>query len=736
MSDESRRIGLAIIGCGRWGPNHLRAFSQLPDALVRHVIDPNPESFGNLPNVYPHVEFGAQMDDALSDDRVDAVVIATPPASHAELIHDALSAGKHVLVEKPICTCSREARELADMAQRQGRVLMVGHVFLFHSVFERIIRYVDDSEIGRLQYVHALRTNLGPIRGDVNVLYDLASHDVSTAIRLFDEMPESVSAQGCALLGNPREDVTSLTLNFSGGRSAFIHVSWLDPCKVRRMTVVGDRKMIVWDDTNPIESLRLYDKGVEESPQYQSFGEFHLRLREADVHVPRITQQEPLLRQASAFLDVMRGTGPNLSDGWFGAGVLSILEAAMISQQDRGRCVDVELTGSPAEVIALRDADTMPSPAPIPLVDLKTLHATLREEIRVAVNRVIESGQFILGPDLEQFEDEFAQYCGARHCIGVGSGLDALRLILECYGIGAGDEVITVGNTFIATALAISKAGATPVLIDHDPKTYTIDPRHIAEAITPRTRAIIPVHLYGHPAEMNSILELARAAEIAVIEDAAQAHGAEYGGRRCGSLADAAAFSFYPGKNLGACGDGGAVTTDDDVLAQRLRAMRNYGATQKHLHDLPGCNSRLDNLQAAILRVKLNRLDEWNAERRRIAELYTRELAGTAVVLPTTKSGCLHAHHLYVVRTNHRDEVMHDLTAQGIQAGIHYPTPIHRQPVYQKLSIRTHNLNHTERFANQLLSLPIFPGMTEAQTHRVVRCLKQSIEKLSPSMVA
>ena len=371
----------------------------------------------------------------------------------------------------------------------------------------------------------------------------------------------------------------------------------------------------------------------------------------------------------------------------------------------------------------------------VPLVDLRLQHEELHDEIHEAFGRVMDRGDFVLGTEVEAFEEEFADYCEVKHCITVGSGLDALTLAMRGLGIGSDDEVITQGNTFIATALAIKHAGATPVLVDHDPETYALDPRKISAAITARTKAIIPVHLYGHPADMDAIHAIASEHDLIVLEDAAQAHGARYKGKRCGSMGNAAGFSFYPGKNLGAMGDGGAIVTNDDSLAQWCRAARNYGSTVKYRHAVRGYNSRLDTIQAAILRIKLRHLDEWNERRRWLAAQYGKLLARVDVVLPVERDDIEHAYHLFVIRCAQRDRVLSELNDQGIGAGIHYPTPIHRQVAFAQGCMVPRALQNTEAFADQLLSLPMCPFLSldgvEEAAHQLARAVE--IHAMSPS---
>jgi dTDP-4-amino-4,6-dideoxygalactose transaminase len=333
----------------------------------------------------------------------------------------------------------------------------------------------------------------------------------------------------------------------------------------------------------------------------------------------------------------------------------------------------------------------------------------------------MDSGWFILGPEVDAFESEFARYCGVKHCIGIGNGLDALHLLLRAYGIGAGDEVLVPSNTFIATWLAVSRCGALPVPVEPRAATHNIDPDELLAAITPRTRAIIPVHLYGQPADMDAINKIAQSHGLVVIEDAAQAHGATYRQKRVGGLGHAAATSFYPAKNLGALGDAGAVLTNDAAIADKVRLLHNYGSPAKYRHELQGYNSRLDEMQAAFLRVKLARLDDWNARRRVLAHSYTTQLAGLDVTLPAIMEGAEPVWHLYVVRSRDRDALCAHLERCEISTLIHYPIPPHRQACYTEFSSR--KLPIAEALANEVVSLPLSPSMTEQEISRVVSAI-------------
>lgn len=363
----------------------------------------------------------------------------------------------------------------------------------------------------------------------------------------------------------------------------------------------------------------------------------------------------------------------------------------------------------------------------IPLVNLQRMHDELAADIRAAIDAVVARGDYILGADVKAFEEEFAAYCGAKYCVGIGSGLDALYLAMKGLGIGPGDEVITAANTFIATALAIHQTGATPVLVDHHPHTYNLDPTRLTSAITRRTRAIIPVHLYGQPAEMDTIQAIANEHGLMVIEDAAQAHGARYKGRRCGTMGRAGCFSFYPGKNLGALGDGGAVVTNDECLAAWIRDARHYGSRVKYVHAIAGQNTKLDTIQAAVLRVKLRHLDAWNERRRQRAAQYMDLLESLPVDLPLSGKHVEHVYHLFVIRTRQRDELLSQLQSRGIGAGLHYPIPIHQQEALRSRCIVPQPLRNTERFCGQLLSLPMCPYLTPQETHTIVGELREAL---------
>lgn len=365
----------------------------------------------------------------------------------------------------------------------------------------------------------------------------------------------------------------------------------------------------------------------------------------------------------------------------------------------------------------------MENPMPIPVFDLTRQYATLEAEIQAALHQTLARGRYILGEEVAAFEQEFSAACGAAHAIGVGSGTDALLLALRACDIGPGAEVITVAHTAVATVAAIELAGARPVLVDIDPRRYTLDPALVEAAITPRTRAIIPVHLYGCPADLAPILEIAARRGLRVIEDCAQAHGARYRERPVGSWGDIAAFSFYPTKNLGAYGDGGAVVTRDAALAAQVRLLREYGWAERYISQRKGLNSRLDEVQAALLRVKLRHLADWNLQRRAFAAQYTAALTGSGLQLPFEPEDCYHVYHLYVVRAVRRAALSAHLQSRGIGSAIHYPAPVHLQPAYRDLGYPPGALPATEAAAATVLSLPLYPELRADEAQTVIDAL-------------
>ena len=370
----------------------------------------------------------------------------------------------------------------------------------------------------------------------------------------------------------------------------------------------------------------------------------------------------------------------------------------------------------------------------VPFLDLNAHHAPLMGEFEAAIRNVITSGAFAGGPYVAGFEEDFAAYCQCEHAIGVGSGTEALWLALLALGVGPGDEVITVPSTFMATAEAITYCGARPVFVDVDERTCTMDPALLEAAITKKTKAIIPVHLLGQTADMDPIIAIARKHGLAVIEDSCQAHGADYKGRRAGSLADAGCFSFYPGKNLGAFGEAGAVVTNNEELATKMRILRDHGQVRKYHHSMVGWNCRMDGIQGAVLRIKLRHLERANEARRAHAAAYNELLANIPeITLPTEAPFARHVYHVYAIRTADRDELMKSLGAAGIGCGIHYPVPVHLQEAYQSLGYSTGSFPVAERMALEFVSLPMYPELTRSQIEEVAQCVKESVSAAVPA---
>jgi dTDP-4-amino-4,6-dideoxygalactose transaminase len=348
----------------------------------------------------------------------------------------------------------------------------------------------------------------------------------------------------------------------------------------------------------------------------------------------------------------------------------------------------------------------------VPFVDLKALHRPIEGELSEAIARVLRNVSFVQGPEVKAFEEAFARYLGVEHCVAVNSGTAALHLTLLALGIGPGDEVITVSHTFIATSEAISAVGARPVFVDVDPVSYTMDPTLVEAAITDRTKAILPVHLYGNLADMDSLMAIARRHNLMVVEDACQAHGALYKGRMAGTIGVAGCYSFYPGKNLGACGEGGAMVTNDEALAKKIRMWREHGSVKKYEHQFPGFNFRMEGIQGAVLATKLKYLDGWNDHRRAVAKRYQARLAGQSVVLPVEAADSRHIYHLYVVQAEDRESLRDHLSQRGIETGLHYPIPLHLQEAYASLGYQKGDFPVTEQVTERIVSLPMYPGMS------------------------
>jgi len=516
------------------------------------------------------------------------------------------------------------------------------------------------------------------------------------------------------------EDVVFVTMGYEGTNLVSqIHAGWANPKKVRELTLVGTGMRVVFDDMDTNAHVKCFKTPVQGpghalATEVSTDGSYQAFLSDGmtvgDTYFPAVKHSEPLKDQVHDFLRCAREGRQPTSDARFGADVVRVLEAIQESVNCKGTRVNV------ASHDSLKAGVNN-----IPLVDLKANYKRIKGEVTEAMMDVIENTAFVLGPQVKKFEDNFANWCGTKHCIGVNSGTDALYLALKFLDIGPGDEVITQANTFIATVLAISNLGATPVLVDHD-EFFMIDCSKIEAAITPKTKCIMPVHLYGHCADMDAVNAIAKKHNLKVVEDASQGHGALYKGKRAGSMSDAGCFSFYPGKNLGAYGDGGGLVTNNEELATRIQWWRSWGAKKKYHHELKGGNSRLDTIQAVVLDTKLKYMDDWNGQRRKTAAMYDAKLKGIGdLVMPKTPPDTVPVWHLYVVRTEKRDALLKFLNDNGVGAGIHYPIPIHELGAYkEEMKIYDGKLPATSSNAHKILSLPCFPEITEAQVDVVV----------------
>jgi len=735
---------VAVVGLGYFGVHYVRISMEAADADLVAVCDVVQANVDKFTNKHPQLKGYTDLDEMLKHDGLEAVIMITQASLHYRLAKKVLLAKKHLLIEKPFTTDAKQSVELTELAKDSGVTLLVGHTFLYNAAIQKTKEIYESNPFGELLYMYATRTNLGPFRKDVNAAWDLAPHDISIFQYLTGKVPSWVTAVGAKPLSTANgdlspssskrnteeamEDVVFVTMGYEDTNVVSqIHVSWANPKKVRELTLVGTGMRVVFDDMDAAAHIKVFKTPVdtgkplatesEHDGSYQGFLGAGLCL--GDTYHPAVRHSEPLKDQVVDFLRCAKEGKQPTSDARFGSDVVRVLEAIQESVKMKGTRVNVPSHDS------LKAGITN-----IPLVDLKANYKRIKAEVVPAMLDVVENTQFVLGPQVKRFEENFAEWCGVKHCIGVNSGTDALFLALKFLDIGPGDEVITQANTFIASVLAISNVGATPVLVDHD-DFFMMDVSKIEAKITSKTKAIMPVHLYGHMADMDAVLALAKKHNLKVVEDASQAHGARYKGKRAGSMGDCGCYSFYPGKNLGAYGDGGALCTNDEQLATRIQWWRSWGAMKKYHHELKGGNSRLDTIQAVVLDCKLKYMDEWNGCRAQRAAYYSKLLEGVGdLVLPQTPPDTVPVWHLYVVRTAKRDELLKFLNDGGIGAGIHYPIPIHELGAYkEEMAGYTGQLPATSSNAVKLLSLPMFPELTEAQCDIVVDKVKAFFAK-------
>ncbi len=904
---KSLPVDVAVIGAGYWGKNHVRNFAQL--GVLSHICEADQRTAAKFAIEYPDITCGKTFDQILETESINAVVIATPAVTHFELASKALRAGKDVLVEKPMALTVRDGEELLNISEKTGRILMVGHILLYHPAVVELKRILDTGELGKIQYIQSNRLSMGKVRSEENILWSFAPHDVSTILYLLGETPEKIYATGYCHLQHDVEDVTISVLDFPSGVGAHIYVSWMNPFKEQRLVIMGDKKMAVFEDSRPDKRLRIFNnsfewicrrpspvKGTETVIDFEESEPLANECRHfvecvATQRRPRSDGREGLevlrvlhdcyasmKKQAShredpkkaspetkflghetAIIDdgaeigagtsiwhfshIMRDAriGENCRIGqncFVGQGVrignnckiqnnVSIYEGIVIEDHvfcgpsmvftnvynprceiprmnelrntlvKQGATIGANATircgavlgkysfigagavvlndvpnyalmaGNPASRVGwmcrcgvrlhtepdsqdqfycsscnskyhLEGEDMIvpnqnrQSIKAVPLLDLKRQYLSIKAELDNAISDVVASQRFIGGPQVDALEEEARTYCGVKHAIGVSSGTDALLLSLMSLGIGPGDEVITTPFTFFATVGSILRLGAKPVFADIDPLTFNLDPKKVSPLLTDKTRAIIPVHLFGQCTDMDPLLEMTRNRGIAVIEDAAQAIGSQYKGKMAGALGTLGCFSFFPSKNLGAFGDGGMVITNDDKLADKIKILKNQGAKPKYYHILLGGNFRLDAIQAAVLRVKLKCLDQWSEKRRYNADYYTKkfsELGLTGVdVVPPRIVFEKHVFNQFVIRADRRDSLREFLTSRGIGTEIYYPYPMHLQACLKKVKHQLGDFPETERACDSVLALPIYPELEEAQMDFVISHINEFYE--------
>jgi perosamine synthetase len=745
-------VGVGVIGFGYWGPNLARVFHDCEGAQLVALCDRDADRLRLARRRFPSAEGYQNALEMLQCRAIDLVVIATPLASHFDLARQALDCGKHVLVEKPFTRSPDEARELIDLAERRGVLLAVDHTFVFTPAVEKIKTLIDADQVGRIHYVDSVRINLGLIQDEVNVVWDLVPHDLSILDFLLGRMPERVVATGACHTPGGQVDVAYINLDYGGGLIANVHVNWLSPVKVRRMILGGDRRMIIFDDLSPNEKVRVYDSGTQPGPMpngrdgQDGQDRFTRRIdyRVGDIWTPHLPPKEALAVEAEHLVAAIERGVSLRADGRAGLRVVQILEACDRSLHADGERVlllsnrkDTQVKArlfSAPEGRRLVVRGTSPrNAAAVSPVSIPLSKPALGALELAAVKWVLRSGWVAQGPAVAQFENAVAEYVGGRHAIAVSSATAGLHLCLHVLGIGTGDEVIVPTFTFIATANAVRHCGATPVFADVDLDTFNLDPASVAQAITPRTKAILPVHQFGLPADLGRLHELAKRHGSALVEDAACALGSEYRGRRIGGDSKLACFSFHARKVI-TTGEGGMIVTDDPELAEQLRRLRHHGMSrsdwQRHQieepdresYELVGFNYRMSDISAAIGLAQMKRIDELIRARRRLADAYDADFHGHPFIAAAKAHfNCRTNAQSYAIWLREgspldRNTLLAHLRRRGIRAK-HGPCCIHREPCYA--SARK-SLERSEWLSERMVLLPLFPQMTSADQRTVI----------------
>jgi dTDP-4-amino-4,6-dideoxygalactose transaminase/predicted dehydrogenase len=705
-----RRPVVAVVGLGAWGSRHVATLMDLigPGRVIGVDRDPQRRAWARARGIR-----------AVSGvDRLprglDGAVVATPTPSHYEVASALLELDLPLLIEKPLTTDLDAATELVRAADKRSLPLLVGHVFLFQSAHERLRDYV--GTMGRVRAVWSERRTPGLVKPESSAWLELAPHELAAAIDVgaLAKRVLRVSVSDWSVTGVGGHDGAAACFS-TPDCEVKLDCTWLSAVRRRRFWVVAEEGQVLLDDDGEHQELSRW---IGDQRWVAS--------RPAACEHERVAGEPPLRRELRAFLESIESGVCTRSDGSLGQRVVELLERVHRCRDGRQFVSEEKAAATPDDESVVRVHRGRD--AAIPLVDLAIQHREIEGEVRAGFDAVMNSGEFVLGPAAEEFERVYAKFCGVRHCIGVANGTDALELSVRALGLGRGDEIILPANTFIASALAVVRAGAEPVLVDSDPDYHQIDVSQIAARIGPRTRAILAVDLFGQLPRYEELEELARDAGLALIEDAAQSHGARRGNRVAGAFGAIAGTSFFPGKNLGAYGDAGAITTDRDDLAERVRRLRNYGSDRKYHHPELGFNSRLDSLQAVVVRAKLERLPAWNESRRLAAQRYHELLSDLdGVALPGTRGRNEHVWHIYAVRVPFRDRVLAQLHALRIGAGVHYPVPIHLQGAFTRLGRGPGSFPVAERAAAEMISLPIYPGISIEQQVAVVDALRNAL---------
>ena len=698
---------VAVIGCGYWGNNLVRNFSDL--GVLAAVCDENPAQARRLSGQYKVRTY--TVEDVLGDTDIDAVAIATPAETHSAITEKALLAGKHVFVEKPVALDVGAAEKLKRLSKQRARVLMVGHVLQYHPAFIRLKELVAQGELGRLRNIYSHRSNLGKARSEENILWSFVPHDASMILSLVDDEPDRISAIGGFFLHSQFADVAAIHLSFPGDVNAHVFVSWLHPYKVQELVVVGDEGMAVFNDTREWEQkLTIFRHAHPRENSLQGPGR-------AEAETVAVTPVEPLRRELEHFLDCVTGNTSCRTDADEGIRVLKVLQASERDIRANHACQSAN--------------NTNPALNKAAFVDLRAQQQRLGESIPRAIQKVLDHGQYIMGPEVRELEEKLAEFTGAGHVISCASGTDALLMALMAHETGPGDAIFVPSFTFVATAEVVALLGATPVFVDVDADCFLLDAASLKAAVAEavrcglRPRGVIPVDLFGQPADYMEINRFAEEHGLFVVADGAQSFGAELNGNKVGTLAAITVTSFFPAKPLGCYGDGGAVFTDDSGIAGRLKSIRAHG-TGANQYDAVnvGINGRLDTIQAAILIEKLPVFPEEIIRRNQVADRYASSLENL-VDVPAVREGRTSVWAQYTIKSGERDAIAQDLERQGIPSVVYYPLPLHRQTAY-KACPRAPDLDVCEHLCAQVLSLPMHPYLEQEAQERICDIVRQN----------